>query len=641
VSFEYESGDRCAWIVDYCNRRANFRLMDERRGLAPHLVLEFGRRGLLGLTTARAFGGRGATMIELLEVLRCLGGIDATAALFVGLANVLGARPIERGGSATLKERLLPEIAAGRMLAAFALTEPSAGSFPQAIAATARRRPGGWMLEGQKWFSGVAGWSGVVNTFFRSAGDHGAPGPMTAFCLPTDRAGVHQGAEALTMGMRAMIQNEIRFEGVLAGEGDVLGREGEGLAVAQDAMGLGRLAIAGSAVGAMGQCLEIAHRYAAGRRISTGRLSAHPHARGVLWDIAGSAAALERLTWLVAALYDAGGTPAPEILALCKIIGGDEAFRAADLSMQILGGRGYLESEQVARTFRDARVLRIFEGPSEALLHHVGASALRGGGALWDFLADTLAGADLAARLRDVLARHAEQGDATQDRRLAIRFLAGRMFVCAAHFAAGRLPGAASPGPAQAALAERFDEACERFAAKLALLEQGANEQDLSVAVGARVFATAPGAQAPLEEDRHSRLMEGTASPAPRAGAALEVNAEHAVLIELLRQHAARVTRLAVSAIELDTSFSELGFDSVDAAEFAMALEQPLDREIDPTLLWSFPTLRALAAHLSAPRARSSNAGAAGTEAPVRSALAERLRRAAKTTRSDERGQNR
>lgn len=641
MSLDNVNSDRCAWISDFCARRANFRLMDERRTLAPHLVLEFGRRGLLGLTIPRALGGTEATTVELLDVLRCLGGIDATLALFVGLANVLGARPIVRSGSRMLREKLLPEIGTGRILAAFALTEPSAGSFPQAIATTARRTPGGWALNGRKWLSGVAGWSGVVNTFARVGDVGGKRGAMTAFCLPTDRAGVQQGPEALTMGMRAMIQNELVFDGAQVTDSDILGCEGEGLAVAQDAMGLGRLAIAGAAVGAIGQCLQIAHRYAVERQISTGRLIAHPHARSALWDIAGSAAALERLTWEVAAQYDAGHAPAGEILALCKVIGGDEAFRSADLAMQILGGRGYLESEQVARTFRDVRVLRIFEGPSEALLHHIGASALRANGPIWDFLTETLAGGDLASRVREVLVRNADLGGATgetaQRHRLAVRHLAGQIFVHAAHYAAGRLAGATAD-PSNTGLAARFDEGCERFQARLAVMKQGGNERDLAAAVERRTFHVLRQASAPNEEEHASRLLDGTEAPAENEmDQTADVSAARpSGLMALLREHAARVAQLPLSAVLPDVSFAELGFDSVDAADFAMALEGPLDREIDPTLLWSFTTLRALAAHLEAPHSDRPKAASPGSAPPGRSALAERLRRAAKTTRSDE-----
>lgn len=431
-----------AWLDHYCKRRLNLQLMDERRTFSPHLVLDFGRAGLMGLQVPGVYGGRPVSIRGLMRIMSKLGAIDATLGLFVGLTNVLGAGIIARAGAPALRERVLPDLATGRMLAAFALTEPHAGSHPGSLRTTAIPSSDGWSLSGVKWLSGLAAWSGVINTFARITPCEGGAGPISAFCIPTDRAGIAQGPEALTIGMRSMIQNEVRFEGVHVDANDLLGAEGQGMLVAHEGMGLGRLVIAGAAVGLMGHCLAVAHQYATRRRIATGLLAAHPYCSHILWELAGSALALEKLVTLVAGALDAGRDVPLEILAVCKIIGGEESFRCANSTLQILGGRGYLETEAIARPFRDSRVLRIFEGPTEALLHHVGLSAASADTRPWIFVSQELQGGDLVGRaqqrIQDLRALPSPESK-RKSARLAHTFLSGQLLVITAQLAAGRL----------------------------------------------------------------------------------------------------------------------------------------------------------------------------------------------------------
>ena len=139
-----------------------------------------------------------------MRVMQQLGAIDQTLSLFVGLHNILGVRPIQRFASSSLRDELLPKLAAGRELAAFGLTEPGAGSNPRSISTQAiKRQAGGWSLIGTKIWSGSAAWAGAMNIFAR----HPETGKISGFVVRRGMAGLRQGPEALTMGMRGMVQN--------------------------------------------------------------------------------------------------------------------------------------------------------------------------------------------------------------------------------------------------------------------------------------------------------------------------------------------------------------------------------------------------------------------------------------------------
>ncbi|MEO1637048.1 MAG: AMP-binding protein, partial [Cyanobacteria bacterium J06631_9] len=232
------------WLRKAAREQINSRQMDERRCLSPDVVLAFGNQGLLGMQVPKVYGGLGLSHQSMLKILQQLGAIDLTLALFVGLNNVLGIRPILRYGSAQLKEKWLPLLASGRELAAFALTEASAGSHPVGMAAQATPTETGWYLRGEKIWSGSAAWAGAINVFVQQYNAQGHAMGISGFVVPQGSVGLRQGPEALTMGMRGMVQNTIFLEGVPVSSAQLLGAPGAGMSVAQDAMMQGRLGLA-------------------------------------------------------------------------------------------------------------------------------------------------------------------------------------------------------------------------------------------------------------------------------------------------------------------------------------------------------------------------------------------------------------
>jgi acyl-CoA synthetase (AMP-forming)/AMP-acid ligase II/alkylation response protein AidB-like acyl-CoA dehydrogenase/acyl carrier protein len=394
------AAELCAWLRDYAEQCVNSRLMDERRSIAPHVVLDFGNRGVLGLQVPRAYEGAGFGQYDALQVVQQLGAIDQTLAMMAIVHNVLGIGPILHHGDTPLKAEWLPRLATGRELVAFAITEPTAGSNPQRIVSTAT--PDGvdrWQLHGQKSWSGTAGWASVINVFVQNVTADGHAHGMSGFAVPRGTAGLRMGPEALTLGMRGMVQNTVYFEGAHVTRAQSLGAPGAGMEVAQDAMMQGRLAIGAACVGGMKRCLQLLVRYAERRSISTGRLLDNP----VLLERAGSWTAaltgLDALVTHIAKSLDVRGDVPVDAYVVCKIAGAEWFWRAADDLVQFLGGRGYIETNIAAQLLRDARVTRILEGPTEALVMFLGSRVVHEPAALHKFLCHTLAAEAVSSRL--------------------------------------------------------------------------------------------------------------------------------------------------------------------------------------------------------------------------------------------------
>nr|AQX77691.1 NocC [Nodularia sp. HBU26] len=365
------------WLRDYAQRRINSRLMDERRCITPHIVLDFGKKGLLGMLVPQSSGGLGLTYRDMFQIVEQLAAIDLNLASFVGVNNALGVYPILKYATPEIKETYLKNLAEGRDLAAFAITEPCAGSNPRAIKAEAHADGNdGWLLSGTKIWSGSASWSTMINTFAHVIDEQGESLGVTAFTIPENAPGLRQGAEAPTMGMRGMVQNTVHLEQVKANRENVLGEIGSGFAVAQDAMQLGRLGIAVMCIGGMKRCAQLMLRYATRRSIGMERLIHQQITLQRLSDLTAAIGAVECLVNTITTPLDEGKSVPPEAYLVTKIIAPELMWQAADNLVQLLGGRGYIESNIAPQIFRDARLFRIFEGPTETLQMHLGLLAL-------------------------------------------------------------------------------------------------------------------------------------------------------------------------------------------------------------------------------------------------------------------------
>jgi alkylation response protein AidB-like acyl-CoA dehydrogenase len=376
-----------SWLRSYADRRINSRLMDERRAIPPHLVLDFGNQGLLGLQVEEEYGGSALRTSDVLRVLQQVAAIDLGLGTWLLTSLFPGVRPVAAFGSVELRKRILRDLACGRMLGGYAQTEPGAGTNFAAIQAVVNEpTPGRWVVSGHKVWIGNGSWAGVLTVIAKAKQVSEAKGHLLALLVSTDAPGVAIGRELASLGMRGMVQSEVSFDQVLVAADGVLGGIHGGLNVCLDSMSFTRLAIAATCAGAMKRATQWAVRFAKRRTIATGSLITHPMVAVGLCEATWRIDALEALMDRVTTTLDAGEGVPVEIFAACKVAGSEFLWTTADWLVQVLGSRGYDEANLVPQLLRDARATRIFEGPTEALLAFLGSQASVPNAALHRFL---------------------------------------------------------------------------------------------------------------------------------------------------------------------------------------------------------------------------------------------------------------
>ncbi|GAG40824.1 unnamed protein product, partial [marine sediment metagenome] len=246
---------------------------------------DLGNRGLFGLQIPESYGGLGLNHRDTVAILQQLSAIDVSLATLVFLHNTNGLRPILNFGSEEMKSQLLPGLAAGRQLAAFALSEPVAGSNIGAIQTKAiREAKSGWQLSGEKRWNGSS-WAGVVTVIAREYDADGTSHGVSAFLVRQGTPGLKVGEESLTLGMRAIVQNSLQLDHVSADPASQLGTTGGGWKVVNDALSVGRLMTAAVCLGGTKRAAQLLFRYAGVREIASGKLIDHPHTRQRLAEI--------------------------------------------------------------------------------------------------------------------------------------------------------------------------------------------------------------------------------------------------------------------------------------------------------------------------------------------------------------------
>ncbi len=362
-----DANDIISWLRDYFSRRVNSRLMDERRCIPPYVVMDMGRRGIFGLHLETNDGGLALRCGDWARVFQQLAALDLSVGSWTA-QQTLASRTLASFGSRELKDEFLADLAQGRILGAYAQSESDAGSDFQGMSTVARPNSSRtrWEITGEKMWIGSAGWAGFLAVIANTATG------KTVFAVKGDTPGLEAGVEHTTMGLRAVPQNVVRFNRLEVPATWMIGEEDKGVVVSYDAMSFTRVTLAAHAIGAMKRCIQLMYRYASSRKIATGLLIHNPTALCFLSDSIVRTQAVETLLFKVLDNLDTGKFVSMEITAACKVLTSEFLFHISDQAVQLLGGRGYEENNYVAQIFRDARVFRIFEGPTETLLPFIG-----------------------------------------------------------------------------------------------------------------------------------------------------------------------------------------------------------------------------------------------------------------------------
>ncbi len=368
------------------SRQAAFDLTDDQRAIgnlardiaqrdiAPHiarwdrehafpraLYTTLNDAGLMGLLVSERYGGIGADYISYARAIEELAMIDAGTAVTVSVHSMI-CTAIERIGTDAQKDRWLERLASGDAIAAFALTEPDAGSDAASLRARARKDGESYVLDGRKQWCTNGGYSAVTMAMFRTSEDRHKG--VSAFIVDSSTPGVVVEKTTEKLGIRTSNTCDLAFESARVSLDTLLGEEGSGLSSALGTLTAGRIGIAAQATGILAACLAASTTFAKDR-IAFGRpIGAFEGISFKLAQMAMDLDAARLLTYRAAALADAGRPFAVEA-SKAKLFASTAARKHAAEALQIHGGYGYTTEFPVERYYRDAKITEIYEGTSE------------------------------------------------------------------------------------------------------------------------------------------------------------------------------------------------------------------------------------------------------------------------------------
>jgi len=393
--------------------------IDDAGSLPESLRARFAEAGLFGLTIPEAHGGSGFSLKAACAVIAEIACVERSSAIMVGLHSGLGSRPLVELGQEAIKNRLLPEMASGARIAAFAATEAEAGSDLSSIRTTGTLTDDGLRLDGEKVYVTNGGFARVFTVLARTPGLGGARA-HSLVSIPAETPGITIGPEEDKLGIRASSTITLTLDGVVVPRENILGEAGKGIEQAHAALAWGRTLMAAGCVGTARAALEATLGHVTTRQQFGRPIGDFPASRAHVARMAARVYAMETVVrWVGHAL--AAGEPVDELSTTAKVLCSEGAFEVCDQAVQLHGALGFIEPVGVARMLRDCRITRIFEGANDVLLVRLGTAvvarrpaatvrllapqidelALRGAAEAWDATYDRF-----LSTVQDVRRRH-------------------------------------------------------------------------------------------------------------------------------------------------------------------------------------------------------------------------------------------
>ena len=335
--------------------------LDREKRFPYELVAEMAELGLMGMTIPEEYGGGGTDTLAYAIAVEELTRIDSSVAITVAAHHSLGTLPIYYFGSEEQKREWLPDLASGRKLAAFGLTEPDAGSDAGATRTTARLENGEWVVDGAKMFITNAGTDiSACVTITAVTGD----GEISNIIVPNGTPGYVVSPPLQKLGWRASDTRELSFQGARVPEGNLLGPRGAGFRQFLEILDGGRISVAAMGVGLAQGAYDLAYAYAKERRQFGRPIAAFQAVQEKLVDMATEIEAARGLVWKSAWEKDQG-RDFRRSAAMAKLYSGLLSHRAANWALQIHGGYGFMDEYAISRLYRDQKILEIGEGTNE------------------------------------------------------------------------------------------------------------------------------------------------------------------------------------------------------------------------------------------------------------------------------------
>ncbi len=342
---------------------AHSRDVEEQDAIPRALIDEMAKLGLFGLPFPEAYGGSGLGLLGYVVAVEQLARSNAAYWNVIGASAGLCGTAIDLDGSDALKRRWLPEIASGRKLGAYALSEPGAGSDAASLTTSGRREGDAYVLNGRKTFITNAPIADLFVVFFTVDRARGAKG-ITAAVVERGTPGLEVGPNDAKMGLRGSTTAQLSFRDARVPIAARIGEEGAGFSTALATLDHGRIGLAAHAVGAAQRLLEASVAYAKARRQFGSAIGEQGAVQWMLADAATEVHAARLMT------YDAAhraerGERVTDRAAMAKLFATEMLGRVADAAVQVHGGMGYMKELWIERAYRDARIYRIYEGTSE------------------------------------------------------------------------------------------------------------------------------------------------------------------------------------------------------------------------------------------------------------------------------------
>jgi acyl-CoA dehydrogenase family protein 9 len=369
--------------------------VDAEERLPETLIRGLAELGVFGLTIPEEYDGYGFSYTAYCRVMEEVAARCASTATTVGAHQSIGLKAILLYGNEDQKRRYLPKLARGEWLAAFALTEPTAGSDAASIRTTADydAATGTYVLNGSKIWITNGGLAHVFTVFAKT--EHGEAGKrerkISAFIVTRDLPGFSTGKEEKKLGIRGSSTTEVRLDNVRVPAAELIGEPGRGFKIALEVLNTGRLSLGSGCVGAARSLIGTAVDFALKRQQFGKPIARFEMIQDKFADMMTDLYAMESMVYLSAGLADRGVKDFSLESAMCKVFGSESLWRIVNLALQVAGGSGFMREYPYERTLRDCRINLIFEGTNEILRMFVALAGLQAPGEYLQELGKALA----------------------------------------------------------------------------------------------------------------------------------------------------------------------------------------------------------------------------------------------------------
>jgi alkylation response protein AidB-like acyl-CoA dehydrogenase len=323
---------------------------------------------ILALPYPESHGGLGGELLTVCLAIEQISRVCATSGLILAVQE-LASLPLLLAGTDEQRDRWFPDLAAGRKLIAFALTEAEAGSDAAAARTRARRDEAGgdWLIDGSKRFISQGSVADLITVFAATADDEETPRHrrLTCFIVEKDMPGFSVERVEHKMGIRGSPTAELGFRGVRVPDANRVGEVGQGFELAMRTLDRSRPGIAAQAVGIAQGALDVAAAYARDRKQFGRPIAEFQMIAAMLADMDAGTEAARQLLYKACTEIEAGAADAARWSAVCKLVAGDTAMRVTTDAVQVLGGYGYIDEFPVERMMRDAKITQLYEGTQQ------------------------------------------------------------------------------------------------------------------------------------------------------------------------------------------------------------------------------------------------------------------------------------